>query len=354
VPKESSTWQEIRALRAAPVGHAAKDPERRAVFTAALRQAEELAVATDVSGIATKPLPLYYCLSQGLRAVAAAREDADNWRVFGHGATVRPVDEILEAVITPNPAVKERTRDALTIMQPNEDDRLRKPMSLGQLWRACPGTPEIADRFTDAPAPLRLHQSNRQDVLNPVEGAGQVEYAVEGLSADLTDEKIAGVLKQYPTLSGWLPSRDLVGSGSARAYVTDRTQVTYNPEYGFVLPQTERWMVNAPVLRWPAEDEHGDALAFKDLAPIAIASDERQRLALPAIGGCQRPHFLPLWLALLLALSSVARYEPAVWTASIDPDSSALAVPIEKLCEEAEGLVARVLHSALTGDSGAD
>ncbi len=47
--------------------------------------------------------------------------------------------------------------------------------------------------------------------------------------------------------------------------------------------------------------------------------------ALPALAGGPSPRPLLLWWALLLGLSSLARYEPAVWTTAIDLDASPLA-----------------------------
>jgi hypothetical protein len=57
---------------------------------------------------------------------------------------------------------------------------------------------------------------------------------------------------------------------------------------------------------------------------------------------------LALW-AVLLALSSLARYEPAVWSKVLDIDRSAEATPIEHLLGEAIGSVpAAVLHLLTT------
>jgi hypothetical protein len=54
--------------------------------------------------------------------------------------------------------------------------------------------------------------------------------------------------------------------------------------------------------------------------------------------------FLALW-AVLLALSSLARYEPATWSKMIDIDLSAEANAIEHLLEEATASIpAAVLH----------
>jgi YaaC-like protein len=58
------------------------------------------------------------------------------------------------------------------------------------------------------------------------------------------------------------------------------------------------------------------------------------------------PFPLLLWWALLLGLSSLARYHPAAWTAAIDLDASDLAVSLERVLDVAkERVPARILQS---------
>ncbi len=58
--------------------------------------------------------------------------------------------------------------------------------------------------------------------------------------------------------------------------------------------------------------------------------------------------FLASW-AVLLALSSLARYEPATWSKMIDIDQSAEANPIEHLLEETtDSVTATVLYLLTT------
>jgi hypothetical protein len=45
------------------------------------------------------------------------------------------------------------------------------------------------------------------------------------------------------------------------------------------------------------------------------------------------------------------RYEPAVWTAAIDPDQSPLAVPLEQVCDAAESFVPAVSRLLLSDGS---
>jgi hypothetical protein len=58
---------------------------------------------------------------------------------------------------------------------------------------------------------------------------------------------------------------------------------------------------------------------------------------------------LLLWWGLLLGLSTFARYEPAAWTAAIDPEVSPLAVALERVLDIAqERIPSRVLAALRT------
>lgn len=57
---------------------------------------------------------------------------------------------------------------------------------------------------------------------------------------------------------------------------------------------------------------------------------------------------LLLWWCLLYALSHLARYHPAAWTAALDPDKSQQAVPIEKALSMALAIVPRLVLLVLS------
>src|SRR5438067_921789 len=86
----SADWRSIRSLRSSPPGLAAdKGRRRREVFQSALQQAEELWEAARVVGYASRPLPLFYSLSQATRAICAAWLERDGaWIPQGHGLAV--------------------------------------------------------------------------------------------------------------------------------------------------------------------------------------------------------------------------------------------------------------------------
>jgi hypothetical protein len=69
--------------------------------------------------------------------------------------------------------------------------------------------------------------------------------------------------------------------------------------------------------------------------------------ALPELAGGPAPYPLLLWWSLLLGLSSFARYEPAAWTAAIDPSSSPLAVALERVLDVAREAIPRRVLAAL-------
>jgi len=83
-------WRRLRWLRANPPGYASRNKERRETFTTALEQAEQLVRSAADLGPETRPINLFYGLSQGTRAVVAAREpsDKDFW-LSNHGIAYR-------------------------------------------------------------------------------------------------------------------------------------------------------------------------------------------------------------------------------------------------------------------------
>lgn len=81
----------IRATRASPPGHAGEDEDRRQVYGAALAPFDELIEAASAVGPASRPLPLFYALSQAGRAIAAAHARGA-WRLGYHGLSARELD----------------------------------------------------------------------------------------------------------------------------------------------------------------------------------------------------------------------------------------------------------------------
>jgi hypothetical protein len=109
----------IRALRAMPPRRAADDEERRRVFADALGQFDELLDAPVTAGPASRPLPLYYALSQAGTAIAAALQDPTReWRPGSHALITGDPDPAFlgQTTIRSNPvkARDSRTRQTLS------------------------------------------------------------------------------------------------------------------------------------------------------------------------------------------------------------------------------------------------
>jgi hypothetical protein len=65
-------WARLRATRSNPPGAATSNAQRRDTYVFALEQAEQMFRAASGVGDATRPLQVFYGLSQAGRAVAAA------------------------------------------------------------------------------------------------------------------------------------------------------------------------------------------------------------------------------------------------------------------------------------------
>lgn len=207
---DSVTWQAIRGLRAAPTGSAAADPARRRTFSAALRQAEELADAAESAGYASKSLPLFYSLSQAGRAIAAAHLQAGPWKRRGHGLRVTTdVNSPLNTSI--NPAF---TNDdlfsgvAAAIGSPSLESS-----ALGELWAANPDLREVpipasAGHWLRAiEIPIGAQYISSMIVASTGTDDPEYHQITTGGSVDMaldlpgqTGAEVAHVLERYPTL----------------------------------------------------------------------------------------------------------------------------------------------------------
>jgi hypothetical protein len=97
----ASMWDWLRQTRSNPPGTASTDPDAAELYRASLEQFEQLMRVAAEAGPASRPLPLFYALSQAGRAVAAARGGHDHQH---HGLTLDrgiPADP-LEALVKPS------------------------------------------------------------------------------------------------------------------------------------------------------------------------------------------------------------------------------------------------------------
>src|SRR5437016_4640345 len=90
-------WDWLRMTRSNLPGLAARDSDRAGLYQAALQQFEELMRAAESCGPASRPLPLFYALTQAGRAVVAVRGGPAHKT---HGLTLEdPQQDPLDTVV---------------------------------------------------------------------------------------------------------------------------------------------------------------------------------------------------------------------------------------------------------------
>jgi hypothetical protein len=314
-------WRDIRGLRADPPGRAGEEDDRRDVFVAALQQAEELHGAASVSGFASRPLPLFYSLSQGGRAIAAAQGLDTGWAFHGHGLGVAP-DQEDDAVMAKE--VEPHKKGAFPLLSEITGSApLPDRLSLGAMLASLPEVAVIVEAHIDDVPALELsldHETANGEymMLAPPLRMAAVYFGPEkSLPGDHQLQAMETRLAPYPRAKGW---------------VIRPTQAQRNGKLGIGL-------------RWPVEE--GDARGGKALDVVATRYGPSYYLR-PGLGeDGSEVNVLMTWWASLFTLSSLARYEPALWGAALDLNSSKLAVVLEEILEVAQERVPELLYETL-------
>jgi hypothetical protein len=302
-PSRLTVWREIRALRSHPPGRAGKG-DRKRVFGSALEQAEQLLTAAGAVGYASRPILLFYGLSQAGRAIAAASTAADNnsYRLSGHGIKALDLDQ---RPPLPGLTVKDDGLGSFTqLAQLLGSVSLPRGAPLGQLWATIP---DLLTTRLEPTSPQHLPVLQLQYVAGQADAGHfpQVMVWIVGLppqpggyrNGNITKEEESAILSSYPTLAGSQPLEPVWYP--VRADFQDRSTVRLLPSgvYPDALGQPYR--------------------------------DDRDRWVFPPLDDRGEPlHPLLAWWALLFALSMLARYEPASWISALDADASPNAVPL--------------------------
>jgi hypothetical protein len=346
------SWHEIQALRAKPTGEAARDSDRKKTFRSALRQAEEFAEAAEVVTYATKPIQLLYALSQAGRALAAARSPHP-WTLRGHGLECRSEGaKILRATVEPNSSTQAAAFQVVTAAAGSPV--LAGKAQIGALWAANPDLIDVPIRPELGQWPTALSSGlGARPVGEGARDPNQVPLSTGGFVraevsvAGDTGQQIAQALRAYPTLAGAvaLTSDPVNGeryTGQAEPIVRRSTLPIGQPG---VLVAKDAPMQMSLAEHWRLEDSLYSVVEVDQRFP-ARPHPSFVGYALPAIADGPSPLPLLLWWALLLGLSSLARYEPDDWTAAIDLDASPLAADLREVLDiAAKRVPARILES---------
>jgi hypothetical protein len=319
------------------------DAERTEVFTAALEQSEQLMRAAEGTGYATKPLPLFYSLSQAGRAIAAARLDDPAWRLRGHGVAVGDgEDPITETLITCQPTsekikLKYVRTDSFSGVSAAAGSAAVAPESkvkLGEVWAAIPDPlPGLVQRMYG----LGIDQWRRPRVVYDEYDIGTNEYVrwrgtsllIGGFPSRLTAPQIYEELSWYPALAGAVIRTDphlgdaATGADVMRARAPDGQEC---PKLCYPGPWETHPKIDdvAPMYNWTGyRIIHPKLRTGEFLAPIM------------------------LWWLLLLGLSSIARYNPEAWISTLNVNDSPAAVAIEVTLDTAVTAVPNLILQAL-------
>lgn len=287
----------MRALRATPPGLAGS-PERQETFGAALEQFEQLLLASQAAGPATSPILLFYALSQAGRAIVAAHGNPEHKR--GHGVTVEPARGSIGATtITPTRAGLFQAVAAATGSPP-----LTRTVTLSEAWGAVPGVSRVSGFGGESPP------------IFSVAGNG----GPESLTRMIRDERGS----PFATYESFTDHRHLY-PGLSKAAVQPR--------------QTPAGVIVEIV----AFDAGGTLDGFDESLLKYLGA---RYLRAPLGGKGNDPSALMTWWAVLIALSQLARYEPAGWTAALTPESTT-AVPIGRALRRVTLLMPRMVRDAL-------
>jgi hypothetical protein len=318
-------WRGVRGQRADPPGVAGADEDRRQVFQSALAQAEELWDAAAVAGAASRPLPLFYCVSQAGRALCAAWTTADEWRPRNHGLRRResdataPETRALEyaAEVTSHPRGIFKM-----VAEATASSTFEGFATVADLWASLPGWPTPNNLFgEDRPRCLTLQPvSLPGDTRSPFERITRPTHAAIRFKKADVDELPA----LYPTMAGIQQdgARTTTGYGSGEAlykFVGDDGRLRPLYDVGDRVP-------GSPIIT-------GDRIV-------------RPRVGDAAIGPPSA--FLTLW-AFLFCLSELARYYPDIWVRALDPDRSPAAVTLEHGLDLALEQAPSLISGALRG-----
>jgi len=295
-------------------------------------------------GYATRPVQLFYGLSQLGRSIAAAskhltdgptgnsqsghgrgeRGSVEVWRLSGHGIAT--------------PSLRERSRAGLSAVMVKGQSHGTAPgvaralssaplptdreVSLVDLWAMLPEAREVpAVEFAGKPQILQISYEYEQEwsyaSSSPL-GPAVTHVNLAKFPASHDDASLSNYLSWYPGLGQPRPPDEW-----------RQTRMT--------------WVANQDDVKrgWADGWDRG---VVPSLPHVTYRNTE---CAVPVIAEMSEPvHPITIWWAVLFTLSMMARYEPDTWSTFIDVDSSACASAIEHTLDAALDAVPNLVLTA--------
>lgn len=306
-------------------------------------------------GYASRPLNLFYGLSQAGRAIAAAwsppgfSEPGTNdmaWQLAGHGIKVvgstldDPLDQIKLADHPGKPLPLQSDKRLFAfpaVARVLGSESLLRPTPLVELWAALPeaiGRPAPGDDGRWGPIRITWDEHpSGQDMITQAVQTWTHNWPIDQLwqwredSATLNQNVAMAILMHYPTIRPPLPS-----------------EVPYQNEFfgqrGSLLLS---WLMSGA----------GDVRDRRLFIELMVERYRHEQWAFPQVAG-QQLHPLMIWWAVLYTMSMLARYHPEAWALAIEVDRSPWAVPLEHLLDQALEALPEVIFHALAYEPLAD
>jgi hypothetical protein len=317
-------WDSLRARRWNPPGAAGSTDERRLTYQTSLQQSEELFSAAARVSTAAAPLSIFYALSQGCRAIAAAARGAagDRWKLNGHGIKAKGLDGSLpEVTVSTDPEGR-----------PGSFVRLSELLG-SPVWGR-----DVAISFRELWDTLPINSPDSQ-ALDDELGKRRTPIVLMPLSHREPHPLALGVLNGLPV---WLPKEpdpkaaletylsDYPGAGGYDSY--HLTYVDHQPAFEI---GDDGWASVRVNWRVPGEEHLPGPDRNRYVQSRArLHNDEYYFFPRVAELGASL-HPLMAWWAVLYVLSMVARYQPAAWSTQLDINASRYAYPVETVLGDA-------------------
>lgn len=316
-------WEYLQRIRSKQPA-AASEGDRSQTFQAALGQFEALFTAARQVSNESRPILLFYGVSQAVRAVAAAAPALRNeqYLLRGHG---QKVSDLTQKDVRALTCKLEKTGSLPTLMDLLGMERWQSPVGLGQLWAAIPGLDPLRE---DDTAPVAVEADFQYDSTSGslVREVTARWIPMRTFNVDMADDRavLQAALAMYPTLGD----------------TADPEPRQHAPASWSTPQMVGRSQRHVSISRSvPTRPDHADYCA-------QVVMDDKWLI--PTLGGSASvPEHLVLWWSLLHALSMRARYEPRGWRHDLDMDVSPSAVPLDKAMKQALRLAPELIASAI-------
>lgn len=338
-PPTEAVWRALRELRAAPPGRATRGA-RKEVFNAALEQAEQLFTSAAGAGPASRPLLLFYGLSQAGRAINACASNVthDSFPLTGHGIVIadNSMTRTDLGLVTVKDKLSSKGKDSFVQVATALGSRsLPESTRLADLW----STIEEAERWPLAtPAKSLLHLDWHLPNHRP--GNTTLQAIVSGMPGSLAE--ISDPQRREIEVRTWLSNYPALGNYT---FLRPGAIPDTGPE-----SRNEREGTIGCWLTWALE-EHDDAAREQThrITPWNGRHLANNSRVLHAQLGSDHRQLHPLlsWWAVLFAMSMLARYQPDRWTTYINVNTSKDAVAVEFLLDTALKAVPELILASI-------